>query len=77
MGQAMNEIGAMLRDHPELRFAIEGHTDSDGEDAYNRDLSERRAAAVKTCLVEELGVDANRLETAGFGDASGSRQLQP
>jgi outer membrane protein OmpA-like peptidoglycan-associated protein len=65
----LNEIGKMLRDHPELRIAIEGHTDSDGEDAYNQDLSERRAAAVKTYLVEELRIAAARLETAGFGES--------
>jgi outer membrane protein OmpA-like peptidoglycan-associated protein len=64
----LNEIGTMLRDHPDLRIAIEGHTDSDGEDAYNQDLSARRAAAVKAYLVEELGIDAARLETAGFGE---------
>lgn len=65
----LNEIGTMLRDHPELRIAIEGHTDSDGEEAYNQELSESRAAAVKAYLVEEYGVDADRLETAGFGES--------
>jgi outer membrane protein OmpA-like peptidoglycan-associated protein len=64
----LNEIGKLLRDHPKLRIAIEGHTDSDGEDADNQDLSERRAAAVKSFLVQELDVDADRLQTAGFGE---------
>jgi outer membrane protein OmpA-like peptidoglycan-associated protein len=64
----LNQMGKMLRDHPELRIAIEGHTDGDGEDAGNQELSERRAAAVKSFLVQELDVDADRLETAGFGE---------
>lgn len=59
----------MLRDHPELRLAIEGHTDSDGEDGFNQDLSQRRAAAVRTYLASRLGIDGARLESAGFGEA--------
>jgi outer membrane protein OmpA-like peptidoglycan-associated protein len=65
----LKEIGDMLAAHPELRLAIEGHTDSDGDDTYNQDLSERRAAAVKAYLVASHGVDAGRLQTAGFGES--------
>jgi OOP family OmpA-OmpF porin len=63
------EIGQMLQEHPDLRLSIEGHTDSDGDDAFNQDLSERRAAAVKDYLVAQLNVDQGRLETAGFGES--------
>lgn len=63
------EIGAMLRDHPELRIAIEGHTDSDGDDAFNKTLSEQRAAAVKAHLTSAFGIDATRLEAAGYGES--------
>ncbi len=65
----LNEIGAMLKEHPELRLHIEGHTDSDGDDAFNQSLSERRAAAVTEYLTKELGVDASRLTSAGFGES--------
>jgi outer membrane protein OmpA-like peptidoglycan-associated protein len=65
----LKEIGKLLRDHPKLRIAIEGHTDSDGEEADNQNLSERRAAAVKSFLVQELEVNPDRLETAGFGES--------
>lgn len=65
----LDEIGRMLEDHPELRIAIEGHTDADGDDAHNQDLSERRAASVKRFLVETYGIDDSRLETAGFGES--------
>ena len=63
----LTEIADMLRDHPELTLRIEGHTDADGDDAYNRELSERRAAAVKAYLVSRQ-VGAARLETAGLGE---------
>ncbi len=65
----LEEIGTMLRDHPDLRISIVGHTDSDGEEAFNQELSERRAAAVKRHLVETYGIDASRLETAGYGES--------
>ena len=64
----LKEIGEMLRTRPELRITIEGHTDSDGADAYNLDLSARRALAVKAHLIEAFGIDAGRLETAGLGE---------
>jgi len=64
----LNEIGTMLRSHPELRLSIEGHTDSDGDDAYNLDLSQRRAEAVKNHLVRAFDIDAGRLEPEGLGE---------
>jgi outer membrane protein OmpA-like peptidoglycan-associated protein len=66
----LEEIGTMLEEHPELRISIEGHTDSDGDDAFNQDLSERRAAAVMDYLVEHFAIDNARLETAGFGESN-------
>ncbi|MEO1630254.1 MAG: OmpA family protein, partial [Bacteroidota bacterium] len=51
-----------------LSLLIEGHTDSDGGDASNQTLSEDRAAAVKAYLVDN-GIDADRLDTAGYGES--------
>jgi OmpA-OmpF porin, OOP family len=65
----LKEIGSMLRERRDLRLRIEGHTDADGDDAHNQDLSERRAAAVRRHLIAEFGVDAARLEPAGFGES--------
>jgi outer membrane protein OmpA-like peptidoglycan-associated protein len=65
----LDEIARMLTEHPELRISIEGHTDSDGEDAFNRDLSERRAAAVRSYLTTERRIAGARLQSAGFGEA--------
>jgi outer membrane protein OmpA-like peptidoglycan-associated protein len=70
----LEEIGTMLQDHPELRISIEGHTDSDGDEAFNEDLSRRRAASVKQYLVDTYDVDPARLETAGYGE---SRPVAP
>jgi outer membrane protein OmpA-like peptidoglycan-associated protein len=50
-----------------LRIGIEGHTDSVGQPGYNQRLSAERAASVKAWLVGH-GIDAARLDTAGFGD---------
>jgi outer membrane protein OmpA-like peptidoglycan-associated protein len=65
----LKEIGAMLQQHRDLRLGIEGHTDTDGDDAYNQELSERRAAAVRRHLIDRYGVDQGRLEEAGFGES--------
>lgn len=58
---------------PTAQITIEGHTDSDGSDDYNQGLSERRAKTVVGFLTEQ-GVQADRLEAIGFGEA---RPLAP
>ena len=52
----------------ELKIEIQGHTDSIGTEEYNQGLSERRANAVKSYLVEK-GIDEDRLTTMGFGES--------
>ncbi len=64
----LNEIAKMMKDHPELKLSVEGHTDSDGEDGTNLQLSKDRAEAVKKALVD-LGIEASRLTTNGFGES--------
>ena len=63
----LDDIGATLARNPGWSLQIEGHTDNVGGDAGNQVLSERRAAAVKTALVERYGIDATRLSAVGFG----------
>ena len=62
----LDQAASILRGHPEVHVAVEGHTDAIGSDAYNLKLSQRRAAAVKQYLVDH-GVGAARLTSEGFG----------
>lgn len=64
----INEIVELMKENPTLKFRIEGHTDSDGDDSYNQKLSEDRAASVKSMLIQ-LGIDASRLESKGWGES--------
>lgn len=63
----INEIAALMNEHQDLKFSIEGHTDNDGDDAYNLSLSEQRATAVKEALTG-LGVDSSRMQAKGMGE---------
>ncbi|WP_315815738.1 OmpA family protein [Paraflavitalea speifideaquila] len=65
----LKEIATVLTENKEVKVKIIGHTDSDGEEQANMDLSKRRAAAVKTALSKEFGIDASRLETDGKGES--------
>ncbi|MBN1821736.1 MAG: OmpA family protein [Prolixibacteraceae bacterium] len=64
----LKEIATILNEVPDVKVKIVGHTDSDGQDAANLDLSKRRAASVKDELVKSFGVNGDRLETDGMGE---------
>jgi OOP family OmpA-OmpF porin len=66
----LKEIAGVLKDNAGLKVKITGHTDSDGEAAYNLTLSKQRAAAVKKALATEFGIDGDRLETDGKGESA-------
>jgi outer membrane protein OmpA-like peptidoglycan-associated protein len=65
----LRQIAEVMTRHAEWKLGIEGHTDSIASDSYNLDLSQRRAAAVKTALTTRFSVGAQRLTTAGFGES--------
>ncbi|NVO21080.1 MAG: OmpA family protein [Bacteroidetes bacterium] len=65
----LNDIAKILNEVPDVKVKIVGHTDSDGADAANLDLSKRRAAAVKNELVKSFGVNGDRLSTDGMGES--------
>jgi OOP family OmpA-OmpF porin len=65
----LKEIAAILNEVPDVKVKIVGHTDSDGADAANLDLSKRRAASVKNELVKSFGVNGDRLVTDGMGES--------
>jgi outer membrane protein OmpA-like peptidoglycan-associated protein len=69
---AMNNLSTLvtfLKEHPERHVTIEGYTDSTGSEAYNLELSQRRAEAVRNFLVQN-GVEASRITATGYGEAS-------
>ena len=64
----INEVAKMMQEHEDLNFNIQGHTDSDGEENYNLELSAERADAVKEALIG-LGTTEERLQTEGKGES--------
>lgn len=67
-GVVLKDIATTLQDNPTVRVKIIGHTDSDGADAANLSLSQKRAAAVKMALQSFYGIDGSRMETDGKGE---------
>jgi outer membrane protein OmpA-like peptidoglycan-associated protein len=65
--RALGQLATIIRAYPKGRVLLEGHTDSIGKAAYNKQLSERRADAVKRWLIESGGIEAKRLSTNGLG----------
>lgn len=64
----IDRLASVLKEAPDRKVMIEGHTDSVGSDDYNRQLSERRAAAVQTALLER-GVNSNQITAMGKGES--------
>lgn len=81
-GRNLDRLVEFLTEHPDRLVQIDGFTDSVGTDAYNLDLSQRRADAVRAVLLSR-GVNSVRVGTQGYGKAypvadnseSGGRQL--
>jgi outer membrane protein OmpA-like peptidoglycan-associated protein len=65
----LSPLASFMAKQPDSRIQIVGHTDSQGADAYNQDLSARRAASVGTYLIS-TGVDASRINTLGLGEST-------
>ncbi|MDR5898363.1 OmpA family protein [Halomonas vilamensis] len=65
--QELAIVGERLANNPGVRVSIEGHTDSVGSAAYNKELSQRRAESVASYL-QQYGVDADRMMATGYGE---------
>jgi OmpA-OmpF porin, OOP family len=61
-------VADYLKENPEVKIQIIGHTDAQGEDNYNLQLSERRAKAVIQALVQQFGIDESRMSAIGKGE---------
>jgi outer membrane protein OmpA-like peptidoglycan-associated protein len=62
-------MAEILKNYPNAKFSIEGHTDSDGGEAMNQKLSEDRANIVKEAMIER-GIKAENLNAVGFGEST-------
>ena len=65
---ALKDIANVLSENADIKVKIIGHTDSDGDENSNLDLSKRRAISVKTILVKEFNIDESRMQTDGKGE---------
>jgi OmpA-OmpF porin, OOP family len=66
---AIKDIANVLKENADVKVQIIGHTDADGDDTKNLELSKKRAAAVKEFLAKEFGIDAGRMSTDGKGES--------
>ena len=63
----LDEIAKLMREKPDLKLKIVGHTDNQGTAAYNLDLSQRRAVSVVASLTGAYGIVPDRLSSEGAG----------
>ncbi len=63
----IKKLGVFMQTYPTTTTVIEGHTDSVGSAALNKDLSQRRAEAVRQYLIKNYNIDANRIKAVGYG----------
>lgn len=63
----LDSVAQVMRDYPAIKIRVEGHTDSQGSDAYNQRLSEQRAASVQQYLRNQ-GIEGSRLKSRGLGE---------
>jgi len=66
--EILDNVVAVLKKLSDLNIEIQGHTDSDGSEIYNQNLSEKRAVSVKKYLVSS-GISKTRLSTVGVGES--------
>jgi outer membrane protein OmpA-like peptidoglycan-associated protein len=64
--KTLDEAVQVMKDYPQIRLLVEGHTSSEGTREHNLDLSERRAKSVRQYMVDK-GIGVERIDTKGFG----------
>jgi len=63
----LDEVAQALKDNPTIKVEVQGHTDSQGNDAFNKKLSQQRAESVRTYLIKG-GIVSNRMTAKGYGE---------
>ncbi len=66
--KTLDEVAQILRDNPDMEVEVAGHASSEGTDAYNQDLSQRRTDEVVRQL-EDRGVEGDRMTPVGYGES--------
>ncbi len=64
----IERLAKAMKEYATTKVVIEGHTDSSGDNALNKSLSEARAKAVADALVSQYGIDASRVSSVGYGE---------
>lgn len=64
----LRQVGLVIEDWPQLRVEIAGHTDSTGDAAFNKDLSQRRAESVRAYLLRHFDIEKSQLKAVGYGE---------
>lgn len=67
--EEIEDFADFMKEYGNTNAVIEGHTDTRGSDAYNQPLSERRANAVREELVNEYGIEEDRVSAVGYGES--------
>ncbi len=67
-GVQLDKLVKLMKDNPTINIELHSHTDSQGQDEYNQDLSERRAKSAKAYLVQK-GIAVERVGSKGFGES--------
>ncbi|MEH6542374.1 MAG: OmpA family protein [Porticoccaceae bacterium] len=68
-GDELEAVANAMKAHDDIDLVLEGHTDSRGGEAYNQNLSDRRAAAVKARMSQQYGIAADRISSVGYGES--------
>lgn len=70
----LTKVQRVIREFPEARVVVEGHTDSQGNESLNQSLSRRRAIAIREYLLSNIAMSADRITAVGYGE---SRPVAP
>jgi OOP family OmpA-OmpF porin len=65
----IKRVADFMKEFPDTTAAIEGHTDNIASEAYNQNLSEKRANSVRQYIIDKFGIDGSRLTAAGYGES--------
>lgn len=73
----LHDLAKVMKNNPDLKLKLEGHTSAEGDANFNQKLSEARAQAAVTFLIEHEGIDASRLEAVGKGSTELKNTADP